>query len=55
MGLIWRLADRVGIEFIIEDQIGMLRKPSAENAIELEWPTALRSFNPRVTAIQQVA
>ena len=51
---IWRLADRVGFEFTMEDQIGMFRKPTPEGAIELEWPTGLRSFNPRVTAIQQV-
>ena len=52
--LIWRLADRSGLELIIDGQTASLRKPSAENAIELEWPTSLRSFNPRVTAIQQV-
>ncbi len=51
---IWRLADRVGFEFTMEDQVGTFRKPTPEGAIELEWPTGLRSFNPRVTAIQQV-
>ena len=52
--LIWRLADRSGLELVIDGQLASLRKPSAENAIELEWPTSLRSFNPRVTAVQQV-
>ena len=51
---IWRLAERVGFEFMVEDQTAMFRKPTPEGAVELEWPTALRSFNPRVTAIQQV-
>jgi phage protein D len=51
---IWRLAERVGFEFVMEDQIAHFRKPTPEGAIALEWPTSLRSFNPRVTAIQQV-
>ncbi len=51
---IWRLAERVGFEFVMEDQTAHFRKPTPEGAIELEWPTSLRSFNPRVTAVQQV-
>jgi phage protein D len=51
---IWRLAERCGFEFIIEDQRAKFRPPTPEDAIELEWPTVLRSFNPRVTAVQQV-
>jgi phage protein D len=51
---IWRLADRVGFEFVVEDRIAHFRKPTLEGAIELEWPTVLHSFSPRVTAIQQV-
>jgi phage protein D len=51
---IWRLAERVGFEFVMEDQTAHFRKPTPEGAIELEWPKTLRSFNPRVTAIQQV-
>jgi phage protein D len=51
---IWRLADRVGFEFVVEGQTAHFRKPSPEGAIELEWPTVLHSFSPRVTAIQQV-
>jgi phage protein D len=52
--MIWRLADRSGMALVIDGRSASLRKPSAENAIELEWPTTLRSFHPRVTAIQQV-
>jgi phage protein D len=51
---IWRLAERIGFEFVVEDQKAKFRKPTPEDAVELEWPTVLRSFNPRVTAIQQV-
>ena len=51
---IWRLADRVGFEFVVEDRIAHFRKPTPEGAIELEWPTVLHSFTPRITAIQQV-
>ena len=51
---IWRLAERVGFEFVVEDQTAHFRKPTPEGAIELKWPTGLRTFNPRVTAIQQV-
>lgn len=50
---IWRLAERVGFEFVIEGTTAHFRKPSAEDPIELEWPRTLRSFSPRVTAIQQ--
>ena len=52
--LIWRLADRSGMELVIDGRNASLRKPTAEGAIELEWPKTLRSFNPRVTAVQQV-
>jgi phage protein D len=51
---IWRLADRVGFEFVVEGRTAHFRRPSPEGAIELEWPTVLHSFSPRVTAIQQV-
>jgi uncharacterized protein involved in type VI secretion and phage assembly len=52
--LIWRLADRSGLDLVIDGRTASLRKPSSDNAIELEWPATLRSFNPRVTAVQQV-
>jgi phage protein D len=51
---IWRLADRVGFEFVVEDQTAYFRKPTAKGAIGLSWPGQLHSFTPRVTAIQQV-
>jgi uncharacterized protein involved in type VI secretion and phage assembly len=51
---IWRLADRIGFEFVVEDTQAFFRKPSAEDAVELKWPDTLRSFRPRVTAVQQV-
>jgi uncharacterized protein involved in type VI secretion and phage assembly len=51
---IWRLTDRAGLEFVIDGEVGELRKPSAEGALDLHWPDTLRSFSPRVTAVQQV-
>jgi phage protein D len=51
---IWRLAERIGFEFVVEDQTAYFRKPDAEGPIEIDWPTTLHSFSPRVTAIQQV-
>jgi phage protein D len=51
---IWRLAERAGFEFLIEDQIARFRRPTSDGAIELEWPKTLRTFHPRVTAVQQV-
>ena len=51
---IWRLADRVGFEFVMEGRTAHFRKPSPDGAIDLEWPTVLHSFTPRVTAVQQV-
>jgi phage protein D/phage baseplate assembly protein gpV len=51
---IWRLAERVGFEFVVEDQTAHFRRPAADDPIQLEWPTTLRSFSPRVTATQQV-
>ena len=52
---IWRLAERIGFEFVVEDQTAHFRRPTGEGAIELDWPTTLHSFSPRVTAIQQVS
>lgn len=51
---IWRLAERIGFEFIMEDEQAKFRKITADDAIELAWPTVLRTFSPRVTAVQQV-
>jgi Rhs element Vgr protein len=50
---IWRLAERVGFEFVVQDKVGHFRKPTADNPVALEWPRTLRSFSPRVTATQQ--
>src|SRR6185312_8756265 len=50
---IWRLAERVGFEFVVQDTNAYFRKPNADNPVELEWPQTLRSFSPRVTATQQ--
>ena len=50
---IWRLAERVGFEFVVQDTNAYFRKPSADNPVELQWPETLRSFSPRVTATQQ--
>jgi phage protein D len=52
---IWRLAERVGFEFVVEDKTAHFRKQSPDDPVELEWPTTLRSFSPRVTATQQVS
>ncbi len=50
---IWRLAERVGFEFVIQDTVAHFRKQSADDPVQLEWPQTLRSFSPRVTATQQ--
>jgi phage protein D/phage baseplate assembly protein gpV len=51
---IWRLAERIGFEFVVLDQTALFRKPGPDHAVELRWPTGLRSFHPRLTAVQQV-
>lgn len=51
---IWRLADRAGLEFVVDDKLGELRRPTAASPIDLDWPGKLRSFRPRITAVQQV-
>jgi phage protein D len=52
---IWRLAERIGFEFVLEAGTAYFRRQTADQTpIELEWPTVLHSFSPRVTAIQQV-
>jgi phage protein D/phage baseplate assembly protein gpV len=50
---IWRLAERVGFEFVVQDTVAHFRKQAAEDPVQLEWPKTLRSFSPRVTATQQ--
>jgi phage protein D/phage baseplate assembly protein gpV len=51
---IWRLAERCGFEFVVEDAKAYFRKPGHGGTVELEWPTTLASFRPRMTAVQQV-
>jgi phage protein D len=52
---IWRLAERIGFELVVEDQSAHFRRQTSEEPpLQLEWPITLRSFNPRITAIQQV-
>jgi phage protein D/phage baseplate assembly protein gpV len=51
---IWRLAERCGFEFVVEDRLARFRKPGGAAAVELEWPDSLTSFHPRMTAVQQV-
>lgn len=52
---IWRLADRAGFEFSLQDEKAAFGPPEPGRAVELEWPGALRTFRPRVTAVQQVS
>ncbi|QEC48464.1 VgrG-related protein [Baekduia soli] len=51
---IWRLAERIGFEFVVADEVAHFRRPAADAEVELEWPVSLRSFRPRLTAVQQV-
>jgi len=52
---IWRLAERCGFEFVVEDRQAFFRRPGGGGTVELEWPVNLTSFRPRLTAVQQVA
>jgi phage protein D/phage baseplate assembly protein gpV len=51
---IWRLAERCGFEFVVDDTKAYFRKPGHGGMVELEWPKTLSSFRPRMTAVQQV-
>jgi uncharacterized protein involved in type VI secretion and phage assembly len=51
---LWRLAERVGFEVVASGSELHFRRPASESTVELEWPETLRSFSPRVTAVQQV-
>ncbi len=52
---IWRLAERIGFELVLEAGTAFFRRQrSDQTPVELEWPTTLHAFRPRVTAIQQV-
>lgn len=52
---IWRLAERIGFEFVVQDGTAHFRRQTNDQSpVALEWPRSLHSFSPRVTAIQQV-
>jgi phage protein D len=51
---IWRLAERCGFEFVVDDTKAFFRKPGHGGSVDLEWPKTLSSFRPRMTAVQQV-
>jgi uncharacterized protein involved in type VI secretion and phage assembly len=51
---LWRLAEKIGFECVVEDMVLYFRKSADDNPTELEWPTTLHTFRPRVTAVQQV-
>jgi uncharacterized protein involved in type VI secretion and phage assembly len=52
---IWRLARRIGFEFTVDGTRADFRRPDANgDSIELSYPDELRSFRPRITAVQQV-
>ena len=52
---IWRLADAIGFELVVDDRKAVLRRiGESPQTIELEWPGDLITFRPRVTAVQQV-
>jgi phage protein D len=51
----WRLAERIGFELVVEDGTAHFRRQSIDpSLVELAWPGSLRAFRPHVTAIQQV-
>jgi phage protein D len=51
----WRLAERIGFELVVEDGTAHFRRQSMDSSpVELEWPRNLREFRPHLTAIQQV-
>lgn len=52
---IWRLATRIGFEFVVEDTTAQFGKPArATEEVELSYPEDLHAFRPRITAVQQV-
>jgi phage protein D len=52
---VWRLAKRIGYEFLVDDTSAKFQKPKADGeAVELRYPDDLHSFRPRITAVQQV-
>jgi uncharacterized protein involved in type VI secretion and phage assembly len=52
---ILRLGRRIGFEFIVDDGAATFGPPDpGAEAVELRYPEELRSFKPRITAVQQV-
>jgi uncharacterized protein involved in type VI secretion and phage assembly len=53
---LWRLATRAGCEFyVVKNREGHFAPPGdGADQVELEFPQTLRSFRPRMTAVQQV-
>ena len=52
---IWRHAARTGFEFVVDDSSARFGKPGeGSDEVELTYPDDLRSFRPRITAVQQV-
>src|SRR6266536_1447579 len=53
LDFIWRLANRIGFEFIVEDAKAIFRPIASTEPIELEYPKDIQRFTPRMTAVQQ--
>lgn len=52
---VWRLARRVGFEFLVKDDTkAEFGPPELSDEIELSYPEDLHSFRPRITSVQQV-
>ena len=54
LDFIWRLANRINYEFVVEDDKAIFRKIGSTQPVELEWPNPLHTFSPRMSAVQQV-
>ena len=52
---VWRLAKRIGFEFICDDTQAEFKKPNPNaESVSLTYPDDLYEFRPRLTAVQQV-
>ncbi len=51
---VWRLARRVGFEFVVNDTRATFGPPELSDEIELAYPEDLHTFRPRLTSVQQV-
>ena len=54
LDFIWRLANRIGYEFIVEDKTAHFRPVGSTPPIDIEWPADIHDFRPRMTGVQQV-